>query len=463
MKSAVSKSIHASRWMGRLMGLIRSIALSKGRIESYDFERLSHAEAYALALKVASERERRVLTELKAYVDNNIDDIEGVKHSHSEQCNGIEEAEYLIRRHDVESLLVDDDFYKLYIDIPRQKREHVGEKVNIAIFVLIVIAIITYFLPFFAEKRLFRSIEEMGDKFLIESYYSKYPDGKHIEEVMLYHMDRFADDRLSVMIDYMSQYPNGRYIDRVTNDYNATWSSIIASCDNLRLSGHDELADFLVEMLRYMQLSRSLTIGVEEQIDIDFKEFWEYDTEAQQSANFEQMRAGHNISDTVISIRKYLGDEQCSDIIGDTLYNNAVEFVSGLWTSDSAINICPLDKSEEENIPTICFRAKLRNGEREDSSGVVIPEVLALGDCFYDEGYTEEDLQYCVFNGYVMSVAVDLEVCFALPDGSASYIMTGRSCWSRDISPGRDASEAYSRIITDLIDQAFYDLSFARL
>lgn len=209
---------------------------------------------------------------------------------------GRQEAEYVFNQTHLansyaDMILAPTDYLPAIEDEKRKKAKERNRNIIlvVAIIAVFVGGISVYNLPYFKEKRAFAELEkhyESGLAFDLEQgvkeYQEKYPDGKHIGEVLympvkFYQSKKEVIETLDAAEEYLKVAPDGEYADECRGIVDKIWESEIEKYkSSLPASGVTKGEDFVVEMLEYMKANNVRTVRVEGNPTLLLKEYSEY-------------------------------------------------------------------------------------------------------------------------------------------------------------------------------------------
>lgn len=211
-----------------------------------------------------------------------------------EQITGENEAAYLIEKYPrqyAEYILADRDYIpevKAYEEAQKRRRRRRLITAG-SIFGALILGIIIYNLPFFAEKRAFGEAEKdllSGEYWTYEvavgHYMYRYPDGAHLQDVLMLAAKACSDasqpsDAVKYASDYLRRFPDGKYAGEVAVIYDMVWNSEIARFNELAAANATkEGAGFVRAMLSYMREKHINTVAVEGRPTLELMEYDEY-------------------------------------------------------------------------------------------------------------------------------------------------------------------------------------------
>lgn len=218
---------------------------------------------------------------------------------------GQEEADYIFDRYPGEyskHLLQPTDFMsereeyleQLQAEREAAEMERKRKRKRIIIICLSCVAalaafIVIYNLPYFAEGRAFDKVEkasQMKSSFdlglAVDDYKQKYPDGKHIDEVLWLHVSgcnaaHATVETLNAAEYYISNSNGGVYKARCGEIYDSIWNAEIARYKIAASSkGQTDGVSFVTGMLEYMRDNKIRVISFTGIPELKLKEYAEY-------------------------------------------------------------------------------------------------------------------------------------------------------------------------------------------
>jgi len=99
-------------------------------------------------------------------------------------------------------------------------------KWKIGIVSVIITAIVVYNLPYFREIRFFNKVEEAHNLVMCDRYISKYPDGKHLDDVM-YIRIQILEHNMPSVTEYLEKFPSGKHVTEVNALCDILWDKEI--------------------------------------------------------------------------------------------------------------------------------------------------------------------------------------------------------------------------------------------
>lgn len=203
---------------------------------------------------------------------------------------GQAEARYILERFPddyASRLLSKDDFIpemNEYYDIQRTK-QRIRRYGVLGAIAAVVLFIIGYNLPYFAEGRLYEKVkEDFNDRwpamYHFDRYLKEYPDGRHIEEVLMLPVQNSyyePMDAIHAAAEYLKRFPDGKYAQEAAGVYDKIWNKEIAKYEEYSANTTNTQArTFMTQMLKYMRDNHLTRIYVKGVPTLNLKEYDEY-------------------------------------------------------------------------------------------------------------------------------------------------------------------------------------------
>lgn len=215
-------------------------------------------------------------------------------------------------------VLLDQDFTPEMAEDARMAAQRKRRKrfIWLGVIAAVIIGIVIYNLPYFAEQREFNKVKDAYAEgytysldYAIDRYFTKYPDGKHTGEVLM----------MGARLNLSENHPLEalEYIDRcIKADPSAP---LVADCKQLSDSIWDaevtkyetkaakaaskEGVDFVMNMLRYMQKYKLHTIKVVAEPVLELKEYSEYPAGLRMFMEMDQDPSSPQLPDDMVTIK----------------------------------------------------------------------------------------------------------------------------------------------------------------
>lgn len=287
-----------------------------------DYDKLFCVRMAFASEKYLKETEETTLNQLEADLQKN---------------QGMKEAEFIFQNYAdnyADKVLEEKDFIPEIEEGERRKRREARRNafLVISIVAVIVAGFVIYNLPYFAEQRAYEKVEDAFNQGLyasmdiaVEDYIARYPDGKHISDVM-YMPVRVAKEEgdvitiLDAVDEYLQADPKGKYAKECREISNGIWQKEISKYEEKAASSASEKgAKFVVDMLRYMRDNNVRTIQVVGIPHLDLKEYSEYDPivrEVLEKDNAEQRSQSASmpkLPDDVLTIKDQITPNDAAD------------------------------------------------------------------------------------------------------------------------------------------------------
>lgn len=207
---------------------------------------------------------------------------------------GQSEADYIFKKYPAayfDKVLADYDYYgQMELERLEEKKQARRKFMIIGgIIAAVIIGVIIYNLPYFAEMRKFHEVEDVYNEgitykytSIVDEYLAEYPNGRHLDEVLILPVrQRMADGEVIYTLEAVDRYleylPDGEYAAECRDIINQIWADEIAKYE-AKAAEHasKDGARFVMEMLKYMQAHNLRTIDVVAEPELQLKEYGEY-------------------------------------------------------------------------------------------------------------------------------------------------------------------------------------------
>lgn len=207
---------------------------------------------------------------------------------------GMEDADFVFRQWPdtyADYLLQDRDFAEEKYEERRKKQTEITRNIILGVccVAMIVVAVIVYNLPYFAEQREYGKVQEQfesGSKTMLDTavgeYVKKYPQGAHLSEVLVMPV-RFSEnskdviETLEAVENYLRLDPSGAFRVECRQISDSIWDMEIHRYETMHTrEATTEGKQFVVSMLNYMKENQVRTVLVKGNAQINLKEYSEY-------------------------------------------------------------------------------------------------------------------------------------------------------------------------------------------
>ena len=337
-----------------------------------------------------------------------------------------------------------------------RKRLRIGA-IILGIIACIVIGIIIYDLPYFAEKRAYAALEKEYNEegrisiYDVQTFIYYYPENEHIEELIIksvrYANKRGKTDELHRAIDvYLERYPNGQYTDECRQYYDQIWTDGIKSYRRSVGFHSSEYEDFVIEMLNYMHTNNLNTVLVVPHLINNLKDFSEYPEDIQRTLSNNVVYYNLKVPESIRSAKEYFVDNNFDDWTFSFKFD-LEESINKPFKASLIVfnNIEPDSVDAHSAEPALHLYYRISN--LDDELGY--PELL-----FQTTEYTRSGSSSSVRtgSGIFFSIKMELTAEFTIP-GSESQIVATASCTTNDVDI--EKMDSYGQMCTACAKQCY--------
>lgn len=396
----------------------------------------------------------------KLYVEETLSSILSQAEADRQRDLGIREAEFIFRQDPVNyanKILESRDFLiDISRDAERKKKElrkNVG--IGIGIVMVIILGIVIYNLPYFAEQRAFSHIKELydsGSKDQLEAsvaeYMTKYPSGFHYSDAM-YMPVKFVKGSQDIiqLLDAVDRYievdPQGLYVDECKFIADSIWDMEIKKYEDLASSAASKKgAEFVVSMLYYMKMNNIRTIEVRGIPHLKLKEYSEYPLSLRKlMESYTPSSPGGLISysppklpDDLVTIKDKITIDDASRWIEYVISALQKGFNKVLTPNFIIFEDANSTDGRKKNLyPTVTVDYTVLT--QESMKG--FPDIWT---------YTTSNGSYVVSASLYLGIEMDFEADFSIPGENTDYVLKGHGDAGQDDLPNVDSSVVYSKM-----------------
>ncbi|MGN0223763.1 MAG: hypothetical protein ACI4AM_07030 [Muribaculaceae bacterium] len=350
-------------------------------------------------------------------------------------------------------------------DFDQERKEYERQRArrrrrNLFIFLgavaCLIIGIWVYNLPYFAEKRAFNKLQDdfnsgYVSSYAISQYYDKYPDGAHMEDVMIFEVESYTvdyefDSRISAIHNYLSKYPEGRKAAEYRKFLDNLWVNGIAQYKSTVGDSPNDAQKFMINMLEYMYANKFTQVYVVVHPELKLKDFKNYPSAIQQSLRYDLSQYFTTDIDSKIKSVK-------SEITENSVNGWASDIVSTLSNSTKALfktqiidfeTVTPDAIPADSRNPIIHLHYTVSN--QEEYPGYPATWIY-YEYSFYN--YTQKNYKYVM-----LGIQMSFKAQFEIPGTDLQYTLTAKGDpGSADI---QDATYPY-RVMSERCSKGFYD------
>ncbi|MCH5224895.1 MAG: hypothetical protein J1D77_02805 [Muribaculaceae bacterium] len=336
-------------------------------------------------------------------------------------------------------LMEDSDFSFEKNEVRRLKMKEIKRNILIggSCIVMLVVAVIIYNLPFFAENREFAKVKDQYEKGSIEmlnnavdGYLEKFPNGRHSSEVLFMPVNylRNSKDVLAILDAtelYIKKDPNGQYMSQCKALSDSIWDLEINRYVTIHSkSASEEGVKFVVAMLNYMKQNSVRTVLVKGKPHILLKEYMDYPSyvrnmwemiAADRSTQKESGGKKLKLPDDMVTIKDKITEQEAAGwikYIVSALQNgfNQVltpEFI--VFQMDNTPNITdPSIKQPTNQYPLVIVDYTVKNQEIEEN----VPDIW-----IHNSSYNN----YVYSSNLFLGIALNFSAHFSLPGKNVNF------------------------------------------
>ena len=372
---------------------------------------------------------------------------------------GSQEAEFIFNTQPdyADKLLQEKDYFIDIAEEGRRKKREARRNVIIGfgIIAVVIIGIIVYNLPYFAEQRAFSEIEKyyedgMQSSLLdaVDEYKEKYPQGKHYSEV-LYMPVKYAKksgdiiETLDAVDNYIMEDPTGPYVKECKAISDSIWDTEINKYKaKAEASASKDGADFIMDMLQYMKRNNVRTIEVVGVPNLNLKEYDEYPPEVQklwESVQFDPMPGmalgkEPKLPDDMVTIKDKITIELAGEWVEYVI--SALQDGFNKVLTPNFIVFKEIDKDNkngEKKFPKVTVNYTVSTQEIAKD----IPDIWT---------YTQTSYNLVTSSQLYLGIGMNFDADFTLPGEKIQYKVSGVGDAGSDDIRDVDPSDFYSKM-----------------
>lgn len=377
----------------------------------------------------------------------------------NQRSMGIREAQFIFKKdpgsYADKILLERDNFDDIEKEAQRKKQEaRRNSFIGIGIVAVIIIGIIIYNLPYFAEGRAFSNVEDIydtGTKEMLDSavseYVEKYPEGKHFSDVVYMPVKfvRNSNDVIQVLdaVDnYLKVDPNGPYVKDCKEISDKIWDIEIQKYKSLaESSASKEGADFVLAMLQYMKKNNVRTVEVIGVPHLDLKEYDEYPSDLRKfveslpSKPIPGIVPGKEprLPEDLVTIKDKISIEDASDWVKYVISALQKGFNKVLTPDFIVFKDSDKEKDSDNKLPKVTVNYTVST--QESVKG--FPDIWT---------YTQSNGNYVYSASLYLGIGMTFDAVFSLPGESIKYDVSGKGDAGTDELKDVDSSVVYSKM-----------------
>lgn len=380
--------ISTQRWKGRLDAVIatltnRGILIQQGSTYNSLRDAVIRSEAFTQEEKIAFES-----LMVKGLSEN------GERYDSDGDALGRIDFEYVHNHfpHDVlTKLTADTDYASLYeIELEQNKIKRKYKKLrNIKIFVpivaMIIIGIIIYNLPYFAEKRAYARTLETPCIEAFDKYIAKYNNQEHLPDVLYRHAifylhgdDVYSYEKarerqcIEALDSLIKLFPNHEFSKEANEVIDSIWNNEILryTQKNQNIQSSNSLSA-MYEMLQYMKQNKIYDIRLNVKSDVDLKEYSDFPQNVRNLVEYIYPDLKDN---PVLKIKDYFGTPD-QESLERSLVQELKKSINSLFTPDF-FSIITSDENEKakSNLPVIDLGYSIKS-QVINIDGISVPNI----------------------------------------------------------------------------------------
>ena len=448
----MEQNFSSSRWYGRLLGLLVNLANMKD-IRFNKGANLTLQDLYLKVFDLANRKEKEVINELlqrwseqKKYEEANHITI-SKSDDNKYQQQGINDATVIFRKAEkIDKLLEEADFYVEEEHRIAELKKVRAKKRRMAwgFIAVIILTIVIYDLPYFQEQRFYKEVVKEQTPYKCQTYYEKYPEGRHYEDVMLLEIN-LSWNPVKPMVAYLNKFPEGKYATEINDRYNALWDEEIVKYENRDKTGESpEAVNYLTEMLYYMKKHRTNTIRLDINPTVELKDYEEYDENLRTILELVYSGETLPLKGNIVSLKENFTTSD-QGVLKRILAEGVEKSFNQMFSSNLvSIETSPVDADSAS--PVLAFNYVIKNRYEEDSE---IPNIWT---------YVADDKP----QAYILAIDVKFDVLFSIPGSDVTYTYSEIGEPGNEIRGIEDIKDGY-RQMTQVCFAKFSDKMSANL
>lgn len=358
---------------------------------------------------------------------------------------------------DVLSKLVDDaDYASLYEieleqnKVKRKQRKIRNIKIFVPIIVMIIIGIIIYNLPYFAEKRTYTRTIETPSIETFENYISKYNNEEHLPDVLYRHAKFYlygdgvysyekARERqcIEALDSLITIFPNHELSKKADETIDSIWDNEISryTRKNKNIQSSKSLSA-MYEMLQYMKQNKIYDIRLNVKSDVDLKEYSDFPQNVRDFIEYMYPVLKEN---PVLKIKDYFGTPD-QEGLEQSLVQEFKKSVNALFTPDF-FSIITSDENDnaKSNLPVIDLGYSIKS-QVINMDGISLPNIWT---------YTSKmsGVPSLTSEKNIMGIEVAFDSRLSFPGQETPWEISVKGAPEEDINDIDDISDGY-RVMT---------------
>lgn len=339
---------------------------------------------------------------------------------------------------------------------------------KVIFFGVIIVGIVAIIIaaPRIKERKMYRKAVESDELFFCEEYLSRYPNGKHLDEVMdkketimyeqamrnddesfgntyvnefpngkhleevLYHNIGCAEFPLSAINEYLLKFPSGKHADSVNAAYERLWDAEIEKYNRRDRKNESEKAvKYMTEMLQYMKANHVNDIQVNVNSTLDLKDYSEYSYSIRSALEREYDRGSLPLNESNMVSLKDNFQQGDVNSLKEILIEGVQRSMDRMFTPGFIVV-----KAESLNCPQLTFNYTIKSQENHG-----VPEIWT---------YSEKSPYafYATPKKYLMGITVNCNANFTIPNSPVTYSYSEKGVPEDNINGIQNISDGYRRM-----------------
>ena len=254
------------------------------------------------------------------------------------------------------------------------------KKLNSTHWILIIFASAAlFYFTFLNEYLAYKDVLDKNTIDQCKQYYSEFPKGRHIEEVMFIEVK--LTDNITVVRDFMSKFSKSKYYNEAQNVKDKLWQgqidnyefNILQLDSSIKIKNEKSIT-FFRELLKYMKKYDRSVIYIKLNGSQNLKELDEYNSEIVEKLKLYFSKESHNLEDNLLPLKSNFSPadlEDLNDIILTGVSNSFRSIFQQKYFDIEILN----DTQQVSSIdPVIDIKYLIENKEFE-SNGVKFPDI----------------------------------------------------------------------------------------
>jgi len=288
------------------------------------------------------------------------------------------------------------------------------KKLNSNHWVLIIFASLAlFYFNFLNEYLAYKDVLRKNTIDQCNEYYSGFPDGRHIEDVMFIEVK--LTDNITVVRDFMSKYSKSKYYNEAQKVKDKLWQGQIDNYEFniLRLDSsirnkNEKSINFFRELLKYMKKFDRSVIYIKLNSSQNLKELDEYNSEIVQKLKLYFSKESHSLEDNLLPLKSNFSPADLEDL-NDIILTGVSNSFRSIFQQNYFDIVILKDNQQVSSIdPVIDIKYLIENKEFESNNGEKFPDIWV---------YSENS----VFKSYILQIDVNFDFGFAIPSTNLVY------------------------------------------